>query len=254
MRISWLEPDTAERIRSVLLAWKGDWSGHFTPDFQIPPPPPGMTGKAWQGGRWARAAEHVARTQRVRTAVQSSGLAGAVTRYEHSEHAVEIAALIAQHSDRIPTELVFSLLRCDIDELLVYGPFLQLLEQIGVADENGPELALSVYTEFCANLVARTSDELMWSERVRAARDGLAGFCVRCGRLERGHALFLKRHGEDRDGILVALAASRAFLTVGALNHTVTWLGLGAERADTLGRAKTADKLRQKRDRISARM
>lgn len=282
MRISWLEPDTAERIHAVLSAWNGDWSAHFTPDFQAPPPPPGMTGKAWPDGRWRRAAEHVARIQRVAQVMRREGVQAATERYAGSAHAVEIAALLvlpapgatapgatddpkdhasdhasghaSLHSDRIQPDLIVALLTRAIDEQLVYGPYLQLLEQIGLADPDGPERALSVYREFCAALVATTSSEPMWSERVSSARDGLAGFHVRCGQHEQAHALFAERHAEETDSLLVALAASRAFLMAGAIRHATDWLTRGAERAEALGRADTADKLRAKCERIRARL
>lgn len=259
MRISWLEPEVAERIRTVLSAWNGDWAAHFTPEFQIPPPPPGMTGKHWPAGRWARAAEHVARTERVAQTVRAEGVPIALERYSDSPHAVEVATLFTlaaarPEPDSIEPDLVITVLRCAIDGLLVYGPFLQLLEQIAMVDERGHEPALSVYREFCTEFAANGDDGPMWRERVGAARDGLAGFYVRCGHLDEGHALFSERHEEETDGILVALAASRVFLTAGALAQTVTWLKLGADRAQALGRDGVAAKLRAKRDRIRARM
>ena len=215
-----------------------------------------MTGEAWRGGVWARVAEHVARIERVAQIARDVGLPQAALRFGESAHAIELATLF-QLSTRsgecsdIQPSLVIAVLRQKVDELLVYGPFLQFLVQIGMADEDGPAFALSVYRDFCAALESATGDGPMWTERVQAARDGLASFHVQCGDLAEGHALFARRHEEEGDGLLVALSASRAFLSVGARSQALTWLELGAQRADELGRPQVAAKLRAKRARLS---
>lgn len=255
MRISWLEPEIVGRIRAVLSAWNQDISAHFTPGFQVPPAPPALTGAGWPERRWARAAEHVARAERVAGAIRAHGLDPAIEQFGTSPHAVELATLIAAalQTGVVPSNLVVAVLRCAVDEMLVYGPHLQLLEQIGMSEPGAHEHTLAVYDEFCGALARTASAEPMWTDRVRAARDGLASFYVRCGRFEAGHTLFLERHRDEDGDILVALAATRAFLTAGEPRRAEDWLELGAERADTLGRSAMAAKLRAKRARLVKR-
>ena len=113
--------------------------------------------------------------------------------------------------------------------------------------------AVAVYERFCAAFEAVPSDQPMWSDRVAAVRDGLAGFYILCGRHDAGHELFLRRHHEDRDSLLVALTASRVFLGKGAVGRAIAWLGLGAERADELGRPEMAQRLRAKQVTLRSR-
>ena len=77
-------------------------------------------------------------------------------------------------------------------------------------------------------------------------RDGLADFYVSAGMIDEAEALFETRHEEDRDDVAVALSASRAFLAAGSISHAVRWLGVGAGRAQSLGRDDLAARLRQK--------
>jgi hypothetical protein len=254
-RISWLEPDTTERLRAILGEWSRDFAAHFTPDFRPPPQPLGMPEGRWSDERWARATEHVARSERVAQATRADGLQGAVERFGESPHAVEVATLVALalEQDIVHIELVLATLGCAVDELLLYGPILQLLGRISPDDSPVVERAVTVYRAFCAALVRIDSSEAMWADRVRAARDGLAGFYVHCGRLDEAHTLFSERHDEDSDGILVALSASRSFLAARHNGRAAVWLELGAERARQQGRTAMADKLRGKAERIRAR-
>ena len=93
----------------------------------------------------------------------------------------------------------------------------------------------------------------MWAERVAAVRDGLASYYVVCGRHEQADALYRTRHAEERSTLVVALGASRAFLSAGEVGRAILWLGLGAERAEALSRPDMAAKLRAKQDTLRTR-
>jgi hypothetical protein len=256
MRISWLEPDLVRAARAALAAHRADhsqqageagWAAHFTPRFEPPPAPPGI-----DPGRWPHIAEHVARAERVSEEIRARGLAAAMMAFRTSGQAIELATLVsaAVQVDQVTFELVAALLGCEIDDLVIYGPFLELLQQLGGRRR---EQALGVYERFCAAFAAKSSEQPMWRDRVDAVRDGLAGFYVHCGRYDQAHALFEQRHREDARTLVVALGASRAFLAAGAVGRAVTWLGLGADRAGALGRDDMAARLRAKQDTLRAR-
>jgi hypothetical protein len=90
--------------------------------------------------------------------------------------------------------------------------------------------------------------------RVCAVRDGLADFYVSVRMIDRAEMLFETRHEEDPTDVAVALTASRAFLAAGSISHAVRWLGIGATRAQTLGRDDLATRLRQKQESVRKRM
>jgi hypothetical protein len=115
------------------------------------------------------------------------------------------------------------------------------------------EQALPVYERFCEAFSAVHSELPMWHDRVSSVRDGLANFYVICDRHEQGHELFLQRHEEEPGELLVAITASRVFLQAGSLSRSILWLGLGAERAETLGRAAMAKRLRSKQATLQQR-
>lgn len=256
MRISWLEPDVVRVARAALTAHRlpeasevseASWTVHFTPHFEPPPTPVGM-----DAGRWPHIAEHVARAELVSAVIRERGLPAAMVAFRKSGQAIELATLVAAavQVDQASFELVADLLACEIDDLVVYGPFLELLQQLGGRRR---EQALGIYERFCDAFAAKPSDQPMWRDRVDAVRDGLAGFCVHCGRHDQAHALFEQRHREDARSLLVALSASRAFLAAGAVGRAVVWLGLGAERAGALGRDDMATRLRAKQRALRAR-
>jgi hypothetical protein len=85
-------------------------------------------------------------------------------------------------------------------------------------------------------------------------RDGLADFYVSVGMIDRAEWLFEHRHEEDPGDVAVAITASRAFLAAGSISHAVRWLGIGAARANALGREELATRLRQKQESVRRRM
>ena len=184
----------------------------------------------------------MARAEWVSEIVRENGLDAAITRFGGSGHAIEQATLVAAavQGDRLELTLVVDLLDCEIDDLVAYGSFLELLQQFRAT--HGDE-ALASYERFCTAFSAKASNLPHWGDRVGAVRDGLAGFYVTCGRFDRGHDLFLERHQEDPGTILVALAASRAFWSAGATSRAIAWLGMGADRATDLGRGELANRL-----------
>ncbi len=247
MRISWLEPNVVRITRSVMQANHPDWAVHFRPQFRAPAPPSGF-----DKARWPRIAEHVARAERVGQAVREQGLDAARERFGGSGHAIEQATLVsaAVQGEQLELEPVVELLECEVDDLVAYGGFLELLQRFR---ETSGNRALEAYESFCTAFQASSSDLPHWLERVRAVRDGLASFNISCGNHERGHHLFLERFQEEPDSVLVALAASRSFWSAGAISMTINWLDRGAERADELGRTDLAQRLRKKQDVLRAR-
>lgn len=220
------------------------------PEFRPPPPPQGI-----DTALWPHIAEHVARAERVGEYIRSRGFDAAFERFGTSSHAVELATLAAaaEQGECLSLGLLISLLSCDVDELVAYGSFLDLLHRF--RGESGRE-ALAVYERFCEAFAAAAPRSKLggsWHDRVSLVRDGLAGFYISLGEHDKGHALYLQRHRDDPTTLVVALAASRAFWTEGALGRAILWLELGAERADALGRADMASKLRQKRDTLRNR-
>jgi hypothetical protein len=72
--------------------------------------------------------------------------------------------------------------------------------------------------------------------------------------IDEAESLFERRHEEDRGDVAVALSASRAFLAAGSISHAVRWLGVGAGRAQALGRTELADRLREKQAAVRKRL
>lgn len=247
MRISWLSPDIVRATRAALQSRDPDWAAHFTPAFTPPPAPSGIDAAGWPA-----IAEHVARAERVSQVVREHGLDGALARFRHSPHPIELATVSAAATqvDRVTFEMIADLLGLDIDELIAYGGFLELLLHLG---RDRRERALGVYERFSAAFAASPSSQAVWPERVAAVRDGLASFYVVCGRHEQAHALYAERHQEEQGNLTVALGASRAFLAAGEVGRAMVWLAQGAERADALGRPAMATRLRDKREALRAR-
>jgi hypothetical protein len=247
MRISWLSPDTVRAARAALAARHRDWGAHFTPEFVAGPAPAGI-----DAAGWPRIAEHVARAEHVSQVIREQGLDEALARFRHSAHAIELATITAaaMQVDRATFEMVEALLLRDIDEGIAYGGFIELLQTLG---RDRRERALAVYEQFCAAFARAPVHQPMWADRVAAVRDGLAVFYTLCGRHEQAHALYLERHAEERDTLVVVLGASRAFLAAGEVGRAIVWLGLGAERAEALGRSEMATRLRGKQDTLRAR-
>lgn len=251
MRISWLEPQIVQRTRDVLRAWQSDWNAFFDPDFQPVPTPPELTAPV--AAHWSTIAEHVARAERVAHVIREHGLTHAVKQFGDTDHAIEIATLIAAslHTGTVPMKLVFAVLECAIDTLVMYGPFLQLLDNAADTDRLR---SVNVYESFCVRARRIESRESSWPERVNMARDGLAVFYIKCGRLDDSHKIFAERHEEENDDMTVSLTASRAFLSAGEIARAATWLQRGSDRAERLGRVAMARKLQEKRDRLRARI
>ena len=248
MRISWLTPQDITRAREALSAAGSDWEAHFAPGFVAPPPPDGVNPVAWD-----RLTEHVARAERVSEVVRAQGLDAALTRFRGSGIAVEAATLAAaaRMADEIDYDLVSEVLRCAIDENLFYAPFLEMLIGLGRDDLDRAVGDFEVFADNYRQLSATVTD---WGERVKAVRDGLADAYVTAGRLDQAEALFAERHAEDTQDVAVALSASRAFLAAGKIAHAVHWLGLGAQRAQDLGRHSFAQVLRDKQNTIRKRL
>jgi hypothetical protein len=248
VRISWLQAEVVRAARDALRARSADWDVHFTPEFEVPPPPSG-----WDEPGWEQITEHVARAERVSQVVRSTGLAAARERFGASSHAVELAIVIAaaQESGEVDFELIDALFACAPDELIFYGPFLEMLIELG---RNDQPRALALYTRFCGACMAKDTVLARWPDRVRAVRDGLASYYVSCGMLDDAEALYAIRHREDSGDVAVALGASRSFLAAGAVARAVHWLGLGAERAGALGRNELAQTLSEKQARLRGRL
>lgn len=225
-----------------------DWESHFRPDFALPPPPAEISPT-----EWPQIAEHIARAERVGQAVRSRGLEFAVASFADSPHAIEHATLVsaASQSDAIEFAMIEALLGCEIDELVVYGQFLDMLPRSG---EEHWERALAAYENFCAACQAAESTHPMWGDRVGAVTDGLASYYVNCGRHDDAERIFAQRHEQCRGDLVVSLAASRAFLSAGHTARAVRWLDRGAERAKSLGRADMEQTLASKRDRLRRRL
>lgn len=247
MRISWLDSDVIRIARERLMDFHPDWGAHFMPHFEPPPAPPGVDPQSWP-----RIAEHVARAERVSQDIRERGLDAAIERFGDSDRAIELAILnaAALQSGEVAGELLVALLRCEVDDLIVYGPFLDMLQQL---DQSEREQAVGAYEQFCEACRELASEQPMWRDRVSAVRDGLASFYVSCGRHEEGHEAFAERHREDAGSLLVALTASRVFLAAGAVSRAIAWLGTGAERAEALGRGDMASRLRNKQAALRKR-
>jgi len=196
----------------------------------------------------------VARAERVSWVVRGQGLEAALARFRGSGVAVEGATLIAAAHvvDALDYELVSEMLGCAIDEHLFYAPFLEMLIGLGRSDMDRAIADFEAFVDQYCGVVGVTVGD--WHERVAAVRDGLADAYVAAGRLTQAEALFAQRHAEDTRDVAVALSASRAFLAAGAISHAVQWLGMGATRAQQLGRNAFAQVLRDKQTSIRKRL
>jgi tetratricopeptide (TPR) repeat protein len=250
MRISWLSAEEIAAARQALKASGSSWDDHFAPEFAAPAEPPGLEHFDWTG-----MTEHVARAERVSEVVREHGLAAARARFAASDNAIETATLVAAaaQDETLHLEEVMKVLRCDIDTYVFYAPFLEMM--IEMSREGGDrEAAIKTYEQFVANYANALSVIPHGAARVGAVRDGLADFYVSAGRIEEAEALFEQRHEEDQNDVAVALTAARAFLAAGSISHAVRWLGVGAGRAQTLGRGDLAARLRTKQETVRKRL
>lgn len=248
MRISWLSPEEIAAARTALTADGATYERFFTPAFQAPAAPAEP-----QLLDWAGISEHVARAERVSEVVREHGLVAARERFGGSGIAIEAATLAAaSHADEtLGREEVIGVLRCPIDNYVFYAPFLELLVSLSPGDL---ESAVRIYEAFTAAYTASLATMPHSAPRVGAMRDGLADMYVSAGLLDRAEAMFEQRHEEDHRDVAVALSASRAFLAAGSVSRAVKWLGIGAARAQELGRADLAEKLHQKQDSLRKRL
>jgi hypothetical protein len=248
MRISWLSAEEITAARQALRADGASWDDHFDPDFEIPAAPEDLRLLDWD-----HITEHVARAERVSEVVREQGLAAARARFASSGVAIEAATLAAaaHADDALDLDQVIDVLQCEIDSYVFYAPFLELMIELGRGDL---DRTVRTYEEFVTAYSRALSKVPHGSARVGAVRDGLADFYVRAGMTDQANALFEHRHEEDRGDVAVALSASRAFLAAGSISHAVRWLGIGAVRAQGLGRDELADRLRKKQDAVRKRL
>lgn len=247
MRISWLSAEEIAAAREALTAGGATWDSHFVPEFTAPALPDDRILD------WESITEHVARAERVSQVVRDSGLAAARLRFGDSKVAVEAAALAAaaHQGDQLGFDQIVDVLRCPIDAYVFYAPFLELMVEHGKGDLDRTVLA---YEEFVAAYQRALASVPHGSARIGAVRDGLADFYVFAGRTDAAEELFERRHDEDQGDVAVALSASRAFLAAGSIGHAVRWLGVGAARAQALGRDELAQRLRAKQEAVRRRM
>ncbi|MGE3459676.1 MAG: hypothetical protein AB7O24_31475 [Kofleriaceae bacterium] len=218
------------------------------PEFETPIQPPER-----QLDDWAAITEHVARAERVSEVVRHEGLEAARARFSATHSAIEAATLAAaaHQGDELDLDQVIGVLRCAIDAYVFYAPFLELMIELGRSDL---DRTIATYEEFVSAYARALANIPNGAERIGAVRDGLADFYVSAGRTDEAERLFERRHHEDQGDVAVALSASRAFLAAGSVSHAVRWLGVGAERAEHLGRADLAARLRQKQDVVRKRL
>ncbi len=248
MRISWLSAEEIAAARRALKASGASWDDHFGPDFDVPAEPPGL-----EHFDWAHLTEHVARAERVSEVVREQGLDAARALFGGTNNAIEAATLAAAAhlDDALDFDEVIRVLRCEIDTYVFYAPFLELMLELGRSDL---DRTVKVYEEFVESYARVLSKVPHGAPRVAAVRDGLADVYVTAGMIEQAEALFERRHEEDRNDVAVALSAARAFLAAGSISHAVRWLGVGAGRAQALGREDLANKLRQKQEAVRKRL
>jgi len=247
MRISWLSAEEIAAARAALTAGGASWDSHFDPEFAIPAVPADSQLLDWEG-----VTEHVARAERVSQVVRDLGLEEARRRYGETRAAIEAATLAAaaHQGDQLGLDEVIGVLERPIDSYVFYAPFLTLLIQLA----NEHEVAVKTYEEFADAYANALASVPHGSARVGATRDGLADLYVRAGMTDRAEALFERRHEEDHNDVAVALSASRAFLAAGSVSRAVRWLGIGAVRAQELGRTELEVKLREKHDAVRKRL
>lgn len=248
MRISWLSADEIAAARQALTDGGKTYEDSFAPGFTVPAAPPGPEPIDWPGHT-----EHVARAERVSEVVREGGLEAARARFAGSGQAIEAATLAAaaHADDQLGLDEVIGVLQAPIDPYIFYAPFLELLVSLGKAE---PARAIAAYEAFATAYADALRGVPQGNERIGAVRDGLADFYVSAGKLDEAEALFERRHEEDQGDVAVALSASRAFLAAGSVSHAVRWLGVGATRAQTLGRDDLATRLRDKQARVRERL
>lgn len=248
MRISWLAADEIAAARQALTAHGKDYEDWFAPGFVVPPALSDVQLLDWPG-----VTEHVARAERVSHVVRELGLDAARARFGGSGNAIEAATLAAaaHEGEQLGLDEVIGVLAQPIDAYVFYAPFLELLVSLGKGEL---DRTLASYEAFVAAYAQALDGIPQGSERVGAVRDGLADFYVSAGKLDDAEALFARRHEEDQRDVAVALSASRAFLAAGSISHAVRWLGIGATRAQTLGRDDLASRLRKKQERVRERL
>ncbi|HUJ62451.1 MAG TPA: hypothetical protein VLX92_28305 [Kofleriaceae bacterium] len=248
MRISWLSAEEIAAARQALRAGGATWEDHFDPEFASPEVPEDLHILDWE-----HITEHVARAERVSAVVREQGLAAARARFASSGVAIEAATLAAaaHEDDALDLDQVIDVLRCEIDAYVFYGPFLELMIHLGRGDR---ELTRRTYEDFVAAYARALSRVPHGAARVGAMRDGLADYYVSAGLVDEATQLFETRHEEDRNDAAVALSASRAFLAAGMVSYAVRWLGIAAVRAQTLGRAELATRLRAKQEAVRKRL
>jgi hypothetical protein len=247
MRISWLSADEIAVARQALTAGGATWDDHFKPDFEAPPQrDPSILD-------WAHVVEHVARAERVSEIVREEGLEAARAKFGSSKFAIEAATLAAAavEAEELDLDQVIDVLRSPIDSYVFYAPFLELMVELGRGDL---DRIVQTYEDFAASYARALAREPHGQKKISAVADGLADFYVRVGLIDQAQDLFERRHDEDQGDVAVALSASRAFLAAGSVSHAVRWLGVGAARAQALGRDDLADKLRLKQERVRERL
>jgi hypothetical protein len=252
VKLSWLTPNEIRLARDAFIAAGQAWDEYFATGFEPPPVPQGIAAEDWP-----HIAEHFARAERVSRVVRERGFEYAKYSFASSRHAVEVATVIAAAAqiDAVTMDLLEALFSCEIDDLVAYGSFLELLIEVGEAgDERDVDRMLQLYERFSAAAVDANCSHPAWPERAAAVIDGLAVLYVRCGRLDEADDLFRQRHREERDNLMVALSASRAFLAAGSVARAIHWLGVGASRAHTLGRSDMEAALLRKQDALRARL
>ncbi len=248
MRISWLSPEEIAAARAALTANGATYESHFTPAFVAPAAPTEPQLLDWPG-----ITEHVARAERVSEVVREHGLVAARERFGGSGNAIEAAtiAAAAHEGEALGREEVIGVLRCPIDNYVFYAPFLELLVSLS---PGAPETTIKIYEEFTDAYTASLATMPHGAPRIGAMRDGLADMYVSAGLLDRAEAMFERRHEEDHGDVAVALSASRAFLAAGSVSRALKWLGIGAVRAQELGKTDLAEKLQQKQDSLRKRL
>ena len=248
MRISWLSPEEIAAARAALTANGATYESHFTPAFVAPAAPAEPQLLDWPG-----ITEHVARAERVSEVVREHGLVAARERFGGSGNAIEAATIAAAAHDgeALGREEVIGVLRCPIDNYVFYAPFLELLVSLS---PGAPETTIKIYEEFTDAYTASLATMPHGAPRIGAMRDGLADMYVSAGLLDRAEAMFERRHEEDHGDVAVALSASRAFLAAGSVSRALKWLGIGAVRAQELGKTDLAEKLHQKQESLRKRL
>ncbi len=251
MRISWVHPDVAERVREVLIRTRGSWEDVFAGDEIVAgEPPPGL-----EPAEWPALASHVGRIERVKEAVARAGAEVAVQRFAGSPHAVERAALVTEATPADPGDewdAVVGILGRPIDEWLAYGHFLSRLVELGIARDRAATVA--AFESFVRAAAATEATEPSWNERMRAARDGLAALYVRVGKWDAAEDLYVTRFGEEPGDTTIAIGAARAFLEAGETRRAMAWLERAVRRADHLGRGDLAARLALKLKALSERL